>query len=262
VKVDCHFYPDSGLKSRWVRKEIQANNFGSSGLQSNGANGDRPISEPMVRMEDSLLDLTLGLSFFPNKESVVLASSAFPSSHNPNQAVASSAPSKSPPPKPNKYRSTSPAPPPSAADRGALMANFAVDPAPFIPGNYQVLHVDGRPQQCRSHVAGVIRPRHEDLAIATIQPDFPGDHPFATTRHFELAADGTRFTVTNIYAPCDRERRDDFLSEIQSLSNLDSDPWLLVGDFNIAQYAEDRNNDNFDVPTAASLNELIDELAL
>jgi hypothetical protein len=39
-------------------------------------------------------------------------------------------------------------------------------------------------------------------------------------------------------------------------------PWLLVGYLNIARYTEDRNNDNFDVPAAASLNELIDELAL
>jgi hypothetical protein len=30
-------------------------------------------------------------------------------------------------------------------DCADLMANFAVDPAPFLPGDYQVLHVDGRP---------------------------------------------------------------------------------------------------------------------
>ncbi|KAM0846975.1 hypothetical protein ACQ4PT_055323 [Festuca glaucescens] len=64
------------------------------------------------------------------------------------------------------------------------MANFPVDPVPFIPGDYQVLHVDGRPQQCRHHVAGVIARRHEDLAIATILLDFPGDQPFALTRNF------------------------------------------------------------------------------
>ncbi|KAK1626824.1 hypothetical protein QYE76_001139 [Lolium multiflorum] len=52
------------------------------------------------------------------------------------------------------------------------MDNFAVDPAPFLPGDYEVLHVDGRPQQCLYHVAGVITPRHEDLAIAAITPDF------------------------------------------------------------------------------------------
>jgi exonuclease III len=55
---------------------------------------------------------------------------------------------------------------------------------------------------------------------------------------FEIAADGTRFTITNIYAPCDRERYVNFLTELQSLSDLDSDPWLLVGDFNIARYTE------------------------
>jgi hypothetical protein len=38
--------------------------------------------------------------------------------------------------------------------------------------------------------------------------------------------------------------------------------WLLVDDFNIARYADDMNNDNFDVRAADGLNELIDELAL
>jgi hypothetical protein len=184
VKVDCHFYPDSGLKTRWVRKEVPVNNFGQSELPSQEAPADRPICEPRASMADPLLDLSLGLAFFPNKDNTNLAASAFPSSSKPNQAVASSPPSKSPPPNPDRHFSTSPVPPPSAADRDAPMANFAVDPASFIPGDYQVLHVDGRPQQCRSHIAGVIRPRHEDLAIASIQPDFPGDHPFATTRHF------------------------------------------------------------------------------
>jgi exonuclease III len=75
---------------------------------------------------------------------------------------------------------------------------------------------------------------------------------FSLSSSFEIAADGTRFTISNIYAPCDRERRVDFLTELQSLSDLDSDPWLLVGDFNIARYAEDKNNDNFDRRAAGS----------
>jgi hypothetical protein len=85
---------------------------------------------------------------------------------------------------------------------------------------------------------------------------------YSLSSTFELTTDGTRYTVTNIYAPCGPERRDDFLSELQSLSDLGADPWLLLGDFNIARYAEDRNNDNFDARAADSLNKLIDDLAL
>ncbi|KAM0853524.1 hypothetical protein ACQ4PT_051018 [Festuca glaucescens] len=58
---------------------------------------------------------------------------------------------------------------------------------------------------------------------------------FSLSSTFELVEDGVRFTITNIYAPCDRARREDFLSEMRSLSDLDAEACLLVGDFNIAR---------------------------
>jgi hypothetical protein len=85
---------------------------------------------------------------------------------------------------------------------------------------------------------------------------------FSLSSTFELVEDGVRFSITNIYAPCDRARREDFLSELRSLSDLGSEAWLLIGDFNIARYADDRNNDNFDANAAAGFNDLVDELAL
>jgi hypothetical protein len=33
------------------------------------------------------------------------------------------------------------------------MANFPVDPAPFIPGQYEIVEVANRPQQCCYHVS-------------------------------------------------------------------------------------------------------------
>jgi hypothetical protein len=39
-------------------------------------------------------------------------------------------------------------------------------------------------------------------------------------------------------------------------------PWLIVGDFNITRFAEDRNTDNFDTRAADDLNALIDDLEL
>lgn len=99
-----------------------------------------------------------------------------------------------------------------------------------------------------------------DSRHVTHLSDLPMQYSLSST--FELAADGTRFTITNIYVPCGPERRDDFLSELQSLSDLGSDPLVLLGDFNIARCAEDRNNDNFDARTTGSLNDLIDDLAL
>ncbi|KAM0822224.1 hypothetical protein ACQ4PT_071633 [Festuca glaucescens] len=64
------------------------------------------------------------------------------------------------------------------------MANFPVDPTPFIPGQFEILEVANRPQQCRYHVSGRASAKHEDLAIATITPALPANQPFAATRFF------------------------------------------------------------------------------
>jgi hypothetical protein len=64
------------------------------------------------------------------------------------------------------------------------MANFPVDPAPFIPGQYEIAEVTNRPQQCRYHVSHQVSAKNEDVAIATINPPFQGDQLFALTRMF------------------------------------------------------------------------------
>ncbi|KAM0828230.1 hypothetical protein ACQ4PT_067681 [Festuca glaucescens] len=64
------------------------------------------------------------------------------------------------------------------------MANFPVDPTPFIPGQFEILEVPNRPQQCRYHVTGQVSAKHEDVAIATITPGFPDNQLFAATRLF------------------------------------------------------------------------------
>ncbi|KAM0931426.1 hypothetical protein ACQ4PT_000444 [Festuca glaucescens] len=64
------------------------------------------------------------------------------------------------------------------------MANFPVDPSQFIPGQFEIVEVANRPQQCRYHVSRPVSAKHEDVAIATIDPAFPGDQPFAMTRMF------------------------------------------------------------------------------
>ncbi|KAM0930085.1 hypothetical protein ACQ4PT_001158 [Festuca glaucescens] len=62
------------------------------------------------------------------------------------------------------------------------MANFLVDPSPFIPGHFEILEVPHRPQQCRYHVNGHVSAKHEDLANATITLGLPDNQPFAATR--------------------------------------------------------------------------------
>jgi hypothetical protein len=64
------------------------------------------------------------------------------------------------------------------------MANFPVDPAPFIPGQYEIAEVTNRPQQCRYHVSTIVSTKNKDVAIATINPAFRGELPFTATRMF------------------------------------------------------------------------------
>ncbi|KAK1618302.1 hypothetical protein QYE76_023819 [Lolium multiflorum] len=62
----------------------------------------------------------------------------------------------------------------SPAELLAAMANFPVDPTPYIPGQYELIQVANRPQQSRYHVTYGIRAKREDVAIATVTPP-PGD---------------------------------------------------------------------------------------
>jgi hypothetical protein len=77
------------------------------------------------------------------------------------------------------------------------MANFPMDPSPFIPGHFEILEVPHRPQQCRYHVATPASAKHEDLAIATITPGPPANQLFTATRLFLTAfiEEELRFTL-------------------------------------------------------------------
>ncbi|KAM0929250.1 hypothetical protein ACQ4PT_001745 [Festuca glaucescens] len=97
-----------------------------------------------------------------------------------------------------QHCSSSPNTPPAAAALSqSAMANFPVDPTPFIPGQYEIVEVANRPQLCRYHLAGPVTAKHEDVAIATIVPDFPAHQPFAATRLFlrSLIEDELRFSL-------------------------------------------------------------------
>ncbi|KAM0885856.1 hypothetical protein ACQ4PT_030061 [Festuca glaucescens] len=77
------------------------------------------------------------------------------------------------------------------------MANFPVDPSPFIPGQYELIEVVNHPQQCRYHISMPVSTKHVDVAIATIAPAFPGEQPFAAIRMFlrSFVEDGLGFSL-------------------------------------------------------------------
>jgi hypothetical protein len=94
-------------------------------------------------------------------------------------SVASSSPCK---PSEHLHCSSPTTAPAAAALAQSAMANFPVDPTPFIPGQFEILEVANRPQQWRYHVSGRASAKHEDLAIATITHALPANQPFAATK--------------------------------------------------------------------------------
>ncbi|KAM0884787.1 hypothetical protein ACQ4PT_030763 [Festuca glaucescens] len=71
----------------------------------------------------------------------------------------------------------------SPAELLLAMANFPVDPTPYVPGQYQILQVANRPQHCRYHVSDGIRAKHEDVDIATVTPALGDAIPFGLVRN-------------------------------------------------------------------------------
>ncbi|KQK18674.1 hypothetical protein BRADI_1g43995v3 [Brachypodium distachyon] len=66
--------------------------------------------------------------------------------------------------------------------RSSLMANFVVDPVPFVLGLFDIIDAEGRPQHSRYHIRGRIEPQNEDVAIVTLQPPPNPDALFEETR--------------------------------------------------------------------------------
>jgi endonuclease/exonuclease/phosphatase family metal-dependent hydrolase len=55
-----------------------------------------------------------------------------------------------------------------------------------------------------------------------------------------------RWWITTVYGPQTREEKLSFLFELAERRSLCPGPWLLLGDFNMIFYAEEKNNDRLD----------------
>jgi hypothetical protein len=71
------------------------------------------------------------------------------------------------------------------------------------------------------------------------------EHTYSLSTEFRLDADGTVFTLTNVYAPTSRNDKATFLAELTSIAANISGPWMLIGDFNLTRSPEDKNEDLF-----------------
>ncbi|KQJ94347.1 hypothetical protein BRADI_3g10051v3 [Brachypodium distachyon] len=96
--------------------------------------------------------------------------------------------------------------------RSSPMANFAVDPAPFVPGLFDIIDAERRPQHSRYHIRGRIEPQNEDATVVTLQPPPNPDALFEVTRgmlnhllaeHLQLSAIGHAFV--RLHSAIDRD---------------------------------------------------------
>lgn len=86
--------------------------------------------------------------------------------------------------------------------------------------------------------------------------------PYTLTSGLSLRADSVSFSLTNVYAPTSRENKPAFFRELASIADSISSPWMLLGDFNLTRFPDDKNTDSFNVADADRFNEVINALGL
>lgn len=73
---------------------------------------------------------------------------------------------------------------------------------------------------------------------------------------------GAKWILTNIYGPCEHDRKPAFVDWLQNVDMSPDWDWLLVGDFNLIRNPENRNKLGGDVNEMLLFNEAISNLGL
>jgi hypothetical protein len=82
---------------------------------------------------------------------------------------------------------------------------------------------------------------------------------FAVSVHFSSTQSTHKWTLVNIYGPCQEEAREDFVEWLFDLYIPDEEDWLLVGDFNFIRSPSNRNKPGGDVNDMLTFNNFIRE---
>ena len=86
--------------------------------------------------------------------------------------------------------------------------------------------------------------------------------PFGIIVSFVSAHNASRWTLVNVYGPCQGPPRDDFVQWLYNLDILVDDNWLLVGNFNFIRSLENRNLPEGDINDIFLFNEIIRNLGV
>jgi hypothetical protein len=82
---------------------------------------------------------------------------------------------------------------------------------------------------------------------------------FAVSVHFSSTQSAHKWTLVNIYGPCQGEAREEFVEWLFDLYIPDEEDWLLVGDFNFIRSPSNRNKPGGDVNDMLTFNNFIRE---
>ena len=66
-------------------------------------------------------------------------------------------------------------------------------------------------------------------------------HGFHLIVRFSSTTSETVFVVTTVYAPCVQQERQLFLDEINATAALIFEPWIVISDFNMYQFKEEKS---------------------
>lgn len=76
------------------------------------------------------------------------------------------------------------------------------------------------------------------------------------------ASSGKEFVITNVYGSSRDEGKLEFIRETRKLANNISNPWIIIGDFNLVRWLVDRTGDMRGFGLMSEFNDLIGELQL
>jgi exonuclease III len=69
---------------------------------------------------------------------------------------------------------------------------------------------------------------------------------FSITARFSPVGGLPPWTLTTVYGPHDDARKQSFLNEVVQIYNSITDPWIIIGDYNLIKETRDKNNSNID----------------
>jgi exonuclease III len=71
-----------------------------------------------------------------------------------------------------------------------------------------------------------------------------------------------KFTLVNVYGPCEGLERENFVAWLFHLDIADDEIWILLGDFNFYRFVENRNQPGANLSDIETFNEIISYLGL